>query len=140
MIYRPRHFQIEELVPPSIFEARGERAIELLDLEALVTLDLLRDRYGTLTVNDWHWEGHFTESGLRHPDTETGAKFSQHKFGRAFDCKFRRTTPREVFDDILEHDELFPKLTVLENVEHTPTWLHFDTRNHGRRGIWVVNP
>jgi hypothetical protein len=140
MIYRPRHFRIEELVPPDIFEARGERAIELLDVEALITLDALRDRFGTLTVNDWLWHGSYSESGLRRPDTETGATYSQHKYGRAFDCKFARATPREVFDDVLEHDDLFPHLSAIENVDFTETWLHFDTRNHGRRGIWVVNP
>lgn len=140
MGYRPRDFKLEELVPPDIHSARGERAWELLDTYALLTLQTLRDKLGPITVNNWHVGGQYRESGLRSLITKTGATLSQHRFGRAFDCKLKSHAPREAADYILAHQAEFPYLTVLENPDATPTWLHFDTRNSNREGIWIVNP
>ena len=140
MTYHPTHFKLQELVAPAIHATRGERAWELLRPGALMALDTLRDRFGPLVVNNWHLGGTYKESGLREFGTRTGAAFSMHKYGGAYDCKFRDHGPREVYAYILEHPQEFPTITALENIESTPTWLHFDDRNHGRTGIWVVNP
>lgn len=140
VIYRPRHFEIQELVPPEIYDARGEAAWELLDARALATLDRMREFFGPIIVNDWHWGGQYRESGLREPNTSTGARYSQHKFGRAFDCKFRHTTPLAVYGHILAHQDDFPYLTTLEDIEATPTWLHFDVRLNPESGIRIVRP
>jgi len=146
--YRPTSFVLQELVPPDVFHALGERAWELLDPRATQTLQQLRDKFGPLTVNNWHTGGAFKESGLRNPATPTGAKYSQHKFGRAFDCKFKNATPHEVADYVLKAAQRFdqregtefPYLTTIENPEATPSWFHFDVRAHDRYGIWIVNP
>lgn len=139
-MYRPANFVVQELVPPDVYQALGDRAWELLDYRAVFTLQQLRDHLGPITVNNWHTGGSYKESGLRSPFTNTGAKFSQHKFGRAFDCKFRNYTPRQVADYVLARPSEFPYLTTIENPDATPTWFHFDTRNHGRQGVWIVNP
>lgn len=138
--YRPINFVVQELVPPDVYAAMGERSWELLDSRALFTLQRLRDRLGPITVNDWLWGGHYKESGLRSFTSPTGAKYSQHRFGRAFDCKFRNVTPREACDYVLAHPVDFPYLTVIENPAATPTWFHFDCRSHTRQGVWIVNP
>jgi hypothetical protein len=140
MNYRPASFIIQELVPPDIYAALGERAWELLDSRALETLQQLRNTFGSLIVNNWHKAGAYKESGLRSFTTSTGAKFSQHKYGRAFDCKFKGATPREVASYVLKRATEFPYLTTIENPDATPTWFHFDVRNHSKEGIWVVNP
>lgn len=138
--HSPKFFDVRELVTPEIFAARGEAALELLDARALYVLDALRDVFGPLTVNNWHRGGAYKESGLRAFSTTTGAEFSQHKFGRAFDCKFRDATPDEAFDYLLANAVDWPEITVLEDVAHTPTWLHFDVRNGDWKGIRVVKP
>lgn len=135
-----KNYILQELVTPGLYAARGERAWELLDPRALATLQQLRDKFGPCTVNNWHVGGSYKESGLREFGSTTGAAYSQHKFGRAFDCKFRNATPREVSTYVLAHGWEFPYLTVIENVAYTPTWFHFDTRLHAREGIWIVNP
>jgi uncharacterized protein YcbK (DUF882 family) len=140
MGYRPAHFKLQELVPPDIWTARGESAWELLDLRMLVTLDHLREALGPLTVNNWHRAGAYKESGLRSLTSATGAKYSQHRYGRAADCKFSGVTPHEARDFVLRNTDRFPYLTTIENPDNTPTWFHFDVRNHNRQGIWVVNP
>lgn len=140
MIYKPRNFTVQELVPPDIFQAHGERCWELLDGLALMSLQSLRDKFGAIVVNNWHAGGSFKESGLRSGTTLTGAKFSQHRYGRAFDCKCKSATPQEMCDYIVVNRELFPHISAIENTQATETWLHFDTRNSQRDGIWIVNP
>lgn len=140
MLYRPEFFKLVELVNPRAFKERGERAWEYLDPYALLTLDQLRKKFGPMRLNDWADGGQRDEAGLRDFLTKTGAEWSLHKFGKAFDPKPTKATPREVYDYVLAHPDEFPHITCVENIEATPTWFHFDTRNHGRSGIWVVNP
>lgn len=139
-MYRCQHFTIRELVTPAIFRARGERAWELLRPGSLVTLDALWERFGAFTVNDWHRGGRYEDSGLRDFTSGVGAKFSMHKFGGAFDCKFADHKPPAVAAYVLARPEEFPHITAIEDVDSTPTWFHFDDRNHDRGGIWVVKP
>ena len=126
---------------PLTFIERGESAWELLDARAIVTLDQLRDKFGPLTVNTWHTnESHptrgFKYRGFRPWTCPEGAKFSQHKYGRAFDCSSRRVTAEEMRQYILEHHDDFPFINCLElDVD----WLHFDTRNVTQR-IKLVRP
>lgn len=140
MNFRPKYFSLVELVPQSVFTRWGDRSWEFLRPDALAMLDAVRLHFGPIVVNDWFTGGHFQESGLREWMTETGALWSQHKFGSAFDMKPKQATPEEVHAYILFHPEKFPMLTTLEAIEATPTWIHGDTRNHGKSGIWVVNP
>ena len=52
MTYKCDYFAIHELIPPSVYEARGEKAWELLDDRLLKTIDTLRDRFGPATINN----------------------------------------------------------------------------------------
>lgn len=139
-MYRCRHFGIRELVTPGIYQARGDRAWELLQPGALLTLDALRDRFGETEVNNWEWGGSRDEAGLREWNTRTGATYSMHKYGGAFDPRFRFVQPPEVAEYVLAHPDEFPYITAIEDVGSTPTWFHFDGRNHSRGGIWIVKP
>ena len=140
MIYRPRNFILQELVPPSIFERMGEGAWNLLNEDALRSLQALRDTFGALVVNNWHKGGAYKESGLREANTTTGAPRSAHKRGEAFDCKPQRCSVREVFDYIVANPSEFPLIRRLEDIAYTPTWLHFDVVAHGGSGIRVFRP
>jgi hypothetical protein len=140
MGYRCKHFEIRELVSPAIHKARGDAAWELLNPAALRMLDALRDKFGPVTVNNWHTGGQYSESGLRDAGTSTGAAFSMHKFGGAFDCKFKDHTVQEVYQHIVARPQDFPEITTLENIQFTKTWLHFDVRNNDTPGIRIVNP
>jgi hypothetical protein len=139
-----KHFLIEQLVPPEISSARGDGAWELLDSAALISLDQLVDAFGRMTVNNWHTGGNFRESGLRLPGTRTGAVFSQHKYGRAFDIKPIDVKPQFIYAEILKDPKRFPFITTLEDISATSTpsggWVHFDTRNNPAPGIRIVKP
>ena len=54
-VYIPKHFALEEWVPPSVFDRRGELAWELLDPRALKTADAIREETGkSVIINTWH--------------------------------------------------------------------------------------
>lgn len=143
MIYRPHNFIIQELVPPEIYNEMGERAWLMLDPHALISLQKLRDAKGRIVINGWHLPdgpyAKFKESGLRDPNSTTGAKRSMHKRGCAFDCKPRDCTPKELYDYVMAHPEEFPYINRVEDINDTPGWFHFDTGNSPYR-IQVVNP
>lgn len=135
---RTSFFDIRELVYPEIFKERGEKCWELLDRRLLESLQSLRSKFGIITVNNWHIGGDFDERGLRSFFTATGAKFSQHRFGRAADCSFKYHTAEEVRQYVLAHPQEFPFITC---VERDVSWFHFDVRNHNGVGqIMVVSP
>lgn len=135
-----KHFDLEELVHPSFIKIFGPRCRMFLQQQALATLVQMRELLGPITVNNWHVGGNYELSGLRPSDTSIGAKYSIHKYGGAFDCKFRDVTPREAQEYILTNSNQFPLLRRMENVDFTPTWLHFDVANTGVDDIIVFNP
>lgn len=146
MSYRPKYFALNELVPPNVLAERGERAWALMDDRILRGADWLREKFGPAVINGRFGGKAFTESGLRDPFTTTGAKWSQHKFGRALDLKFTKVTVQEVCDYIIRNPKEAREngITTLEDIRDTPTWLHIDCRavpeGTPDNGILVVRP
>lgn len=128
-MYRCKFFKIYELVPKMYHETYPENKLWLLfDNRVLLTLDLLREQYGKVVVNDWYFGGEFQLRGFRPADTTVGVQFSQHKFGRAFDCKFIDTPVGVVRQDCIDKRyECFKYITAIET---GIPWFHFDTRNN----------
>lgn len=132
-MYIPRHFSAQELIPPALYLQHGDRALICMDDRVLRTLDLLRDAFGPIIVNNWATGGTRIESGLREMGTDTGAPLSQHKFGRAADCLFTKTSAADVRSKLLNGIKLpndpFRYITCIEDFPGM-TWFHFDVRNH----------
>lgn len=134
-MYKCKNFTIEELVPPDVLQDIGEELCwGLLDERLLVTIDALREVYGPMTINNWHIGGNRRQCGFRN-DEGTGAKYSQHRFGRAADLLPKNKKPAEIRADILKNPKKFGFITAMENVEG---WLHIDVRNC--EAIKVFNP
>ena len=146
MSYRPKYFALNELVPPDVIQARGEQAWQLMDERILRGADWLREKFGPCVINGKFNGKGFSESGLRNPLTTTGARWSQHKFGRAVDMKFLKVNVKEVYDYILANqpEARANGITCVENINATPSWLHCDCRllpeTFPANGILVVNP
>jgi len=151
------HYKIEELVPKEVFSALNEQqAWALFDPNALWTLDQIWEYFNaiepvSIVVNNWLWNGSLSECGFRNKYSNTGAVYSQHRCGRAFDLHFQKKdqifqshpkfTPDFVRKTIILNQNLqeFQFITVLE--KDTKTWVHADTRNIDRsNGIVLVNP
>lgn len=140
MIYRCQYFKLQELVHPNIYSKWGDRAWEFLDPRILQSADQLREYFGPITINDWHTGGEHVDSGLREWGSTTGALWSQHKFGRALDLKFKTTTPIGAASIIQSQPLRFPMITTIEDVAKTITWLHIDCRNNPDNSLRIVEP
>lgn len=127
-MYKCEYFAIHELVPPHVFAERGEKAWELLDERLLISLDLLRKRFGPMTVNNYYWGKDREWSGLRTSDSPYYSRFSQHSFGRAADCLFKNKTAEEVRKEIINYPDS-SDFELIGSVELGVSWLHFDVRN-----------
>lgn len=134
--YKPRYFDIKELVSKAMYKKRGHKAISLLDAHVLYSLDTLRaflsdltpdqPKRGSLTVNDWMWGGIYQARALRAPGDDSYSSTSKHAHGMAIDTQSKYYTAEELRNFILENRELFPYITC---IEADVSWLHFDTRN-----------
>lgn len=129
MIYIPKHFIIQEYVPPHIFKKFGVTAWEFLDPRLLMTDDALRDRYGPMTINNWHMGGARHWSGLRTPLSPEYSETSQHSFGGASDNLFKNIEAEEVRQDVLKDPSKFPYISA---IELGVAWFHKDVRNCNR--------
>jgi hypothetical protein len=132
-MYRCKHFGIQELVPPKVYEDRGSKAWELLDDRLLKTVDALRERFGACIINNWSFGGSYSESGLRTPESKHYRPYSQHSFGRAADCKFK-VDIEIIRQYILSNPDSFEYINFVEL--DTPSWLHIDVRNTNRIATW----
>lgn len=130
-MYKCKHFSIHELVPRKVFEQRGCKAWELLDERLLITLDNLRERYGSITVNNYYWGKDREWSGLRTSDSPYYSPFSQHTFGRAADCLFANKSAEAVRQEILA-SPYNSDFKLIGSIELGVSWLHFDVRNCAR--------
>lgn len=138
-----RFFRIYELVPRSIYDRFPPDLLwKLFDDRLLLTADRIRIRYNRIVyINDWYWGGIFEESGFRHFDSNTGAKLSDHKFGRALDLKVEGMSHEEIRQDI----RLKPNIKAFKYitaVELGVSWLHIATANWNKKkdGIYFFTP
>lgn len=139
-MYTPRHFKVQELVPPAVYKQRGAAAIELLDDRILRSADQLRDDLGAIVINDWLWGGSFTGRGLRIPGMGDYRHTSQHAGGRGLDLAPKDVSAGFMRKHILANPDRYPFITFVEG--GTPTWVHIDCRNlrKGSKRIVVWTP
>ena len=141
-IYNPKHFRIEELVPPIVYNTYKDNSIWFLNIQMLITLDLIRDYFKLpITVNNWHLHGKFRYRGFREPSCKVGASLSQHKFGRAFDFDIEGIKPEE-FRHILKKKPNHKAFKAITCCEKFVDWIHIDNRqwNKDKHGILFITP
>lgn len=131
MTYKCEYFKIHELVPPKVYEQRGEKAWELMDDRILRTADLLREEFGAAIINNYKHGGDREWSGLRTSDSPWFSPYSQHSFGRAIDIIFKDVGADEVRQYILDNPKYF-LLRYINAIELGTSWLHLDCRNTDR--------
>jgi len=136
------HFDIRELVHPDIYNhpAIGDRCADFVHPMAAPTFELLKTATDdVITINNWLWGGHYVDSGLRPPNSKTGAKLSSHRFGCGFDLKFKKMSAEMAHAFILKNQHLFPNITRMESIEKTPSWVHVEIGNRTGK-ILIFNP
>lgn len=144
-MYKPKHFQLKELVHPALLSSVPESVLwKLFDDRLLQCADLIREKYGACTVN----ASGLVDCGLRDWTSKTGAKYSAHKFGRALDLHIRdielkysgdKAKKAEAYNKVRQEllkDSRFDCLGFEQNSKDYPngiTWLHIDTFNRENR-------
>ena len=84
-MYKPKHFELYELLPPDLYQALKEqegKGWRLFDDRLLRTLDKLKEVFpkGGITINNYFWGGNRRWSGLRTPGSPYYSITSQHCF------------------------------------------------------------
>lgn len=127
---KSKTFRIEELVPPSIFNDRGELAWELIDEKLIITIDQIKKDFpnGTMTINDWVWGGQYHHSGIRDITSPDYKKYSMHSWGKAADIKFSKYSVEEVRQYVVNNPDKYPYVKGIEDFPGM-SWLHVDVRN-----------
>jgi len=121
------NLSLHEYIPRELYtkyEGREHILIGLLDKRLVEADQLLRKRFGAVTINDWWWGGTRNWSGLRTADSSYFSPTSQHSFGRASDKLFKNVTAEEVIEDI-KINHLTYGITGLEEMVN---WVHTDVR------------
>lgn len=138
-----KDFELQEFVCKEIWDKWHDKSLWFVDRRIIDIVQHLREKTGKpITINNWHTNGNYNESGLRRFDTKTGGSMSQHKFGRAADVKVKDMKPAEVLVLIKANWTGFKwkGLTTIEDVKFTPTWLHLDCREWGDEELHIVAP
>jgi len=152
--YGAPDFDLREFVPRQAWDKFGDKCIWFLDVRIFAIAQELKD---TITdsigknifhINNWHYGGKRNWSGLRTVDFfksyPNAAKYSQHLYGRAFDCQIfidgDQVPSSEISHHIFRKEELFMGygLTTVEDIKITKTWNHLDIRNTGLDNILIV--
>lgn len=143
-MYRSKYFKIQEYVPESVFNARGQKAWELMDPRLLEMDDLIREAHGPCIINTW-WNrgliekyGYRDQSGLRTADFYYTVRdyfnsYSAHKYAMASDKLLALHRTVESLDVVREDIKLNrKKYHAIKGMEEGTTWLHTDVRNRAK--------
>lgn len=135
------YFKLYELLPQDIYRKlypmHGERLWGIFNKKYRTTINLLRQRYGKMVANTWHWGGAHQYRGYRPLDCPVGAILSQHKFFRAVDLVPVDTAIEDIRADIISdrYPDEFQYITALEI---GVPWLHIDGRERDKSRLGVL--
>ena len=123
MIYVPKYLAAYEVVDELLYDELGDNVFKLFDDNVLRGADWLRERYGTMTCNNWKQGGKFSWRGFRTYRSDVYSPTSMHSLGKALDLSFVRATAEEIRDDIKRNGAPF-----ITRIEDDVSWLHIDTK------------
>jgi hypothetical protein len=122
--YSPTFFKPYEYLPKDVYEKMGDSGIILMDARILWTIDAIRKTVNLpITINNWKSGGPFSQRGFRNDDT--GAVYSQHRFGRAVDMDIHGMTADE-FRNKIKAGQINTELTYITRIEEGVNWIHLD--------------
>lgn len=144
-----KYFEIDEIVCPHIFAEYGEKAWNFVPMWMADTLDTLREHFNApITVNNYKWGGDLSQRGIRcikcrlvkERLAEGKPYASTHYTFQAIDFNVKGWDAKNVYNEILKHQDKFKYIKRMENIEYTPTWTHIDNKDVGKSSIYIFNP
>lgn len=135
------NFYLDEVMHPDVYKKFGKKSRWFIDQRLIDIVQYIRTATAEpITINTWFDGGRFKERGLRNPATTTGAKYSQHKFGKALDFTVSGMTADEVREKILGEWKQDLMNLGLTAIEAGVSWVHIDVRNTGVDDIMIFYP
>ncbi len=135
------NFYLDEFVPPELYWEFGAKSMYWIRPELFQIAQAVRDYFGITYINTWWEGGNRKESGLRLPNSTTGAELSLHKFGGAIDPKCERATADDVRQYVAgNYYKIFKPLGLTRMEARTKTWVHLDIANTGSNELIIFNP
>lgn len=138
-VYKCKHFIIEELVDPALYEMFKDNEIVLwrmFDPDLLKGIDWMRDKFGPATINNWKWNGDRKWSGLRSTNSPWYSSGSMHSVGGAADMLFNNFTAEEVREELRNHRSI----PFIQRVEDDVSWVHVDTKPRSDGKLYFFKP
>ena len=110
----------------------------MIDDKLIRSIDLIKEKFseGTMTINNWYWNGNRGWSGVRTIGSPYYSKNSQHSKGKAIDAIFNKYSAEEIRKYILKNPDEFPDIG---GIELDVNWLHIDVRDRQNGKIVVFN-
>lgn len=130
---------LDEYIPEAMYrqlEKRPHIMVGLLDRRLVMADQLLRDRFGPVTINNWWHGGNRNWSGIRTPESPYFSPTSQHSWGRASDKLFQNATAAEVRAYIRG---MYGELGIT-CIEENVSWVHSDVRWTRSDELLIVYP
>ena len=124
-----KYFKAHELVPLQLFNLLNETlCMQMVDDKLIVSIDAIKERFpdGTMTINNYMWNGDRGWSGIRTKGSPYYSPTSQHSIGKAIDAVFSKYDIEEVRQYILDNPTEFPHI---KGMELDVSWLHIDVRD-----------
>lgn len=110
--------------------------VGLLDIRLIHADQKLRDKFGTVVINNWADGGDREYSGFRPFNSDVGSTLSQHKFGRASDKLFHYSA--EEVNEYIKKNWTYLGITC---IEEGVTWNHTDVRYiPNQRELYIIRP
>ena len=138
---KSKHFKVHELVPKALYDKYGEKAWRYVPKALIRVIDDLKEKFpeGSMTINNYYWNGSREWSGIRTGDSKYYSIGSQHSYGNALDIVWSKYTAVEVRKYILEEYKAGnPIYTELGGLE-IASWVHLDVRNEDELVIFDKN-
>ena len=138
------NFYYHELFSKGMYQKYSTSLLlKLIDFRIVNILETIRSDFNSpILVNNWFWKGSLKYRGFRPMSTDIGAKFSQHKFGRAVDFNVKNLSDDAVREFILRNEKKYYDLGLsrIENGKFTTSWIHIDLLENHQKKIIIFNP
>lgn len=128
-----KNLWLHEYIPEDLYKKYADKKphylIGMIDPRLIILDQFMRDRFGSVVINNWYTDGDREWSGVRHKDSPYYSFFSQHSFGRASDKLFSKVSAEEVRIDIKRNYHELYKPLGLTCIEGGVSWVHSDVRS-----------
>lgn len=133
-----KNFYLDEYIPKETYlqAETKEELINLIDPRLFESDQMLRDVFGSATINNWWVGGNRNYSGWRPVNCKIGAKGSDHKFGKASDKVFKNFSAKDVRVYIRKN---FKKLGITK-IEDDITWVHTSVAKTDKSYLTIFYP